>query len=433
MIASTAPQRAVLPASGLPRVLPAGGQPEDIRTHLARHGRIPYRGASGRLTAGIEAAGLTGRGGAAFPVHRKLAAVASAAAKRRLAPVVVANGAESEPASAKDATLLWLAPHLVLDGIQLAAEAVGADRATLYVHRDDQLGNRLRLVMQERRDDMVPVTVAAAPPRFLAGQETALVSHLGGGPSIPSFVPPRPGERGVGGAPTLVQNVETLAHLALIARYGPRWFREVGIPNGAGSLLITLRLADTRPRVFEVPFGMPLRELLRDGKGIGAVLVGGYHGTWLPAERALRLRLDNESLATAGASAGAGIVIGLPADRCGLIETARSVRYLALESAGQCGPCLNGLPRMSAALTDLARGRVGPRDTVRADLERWAGLVTGRGACHHPDGTSRFVLSALRTFAGEVDRHLRGQCGAMNTAPFLPVPAGAAQSEEDWL
>lgn len=434
----TAPA-ATAPTSSLPRILPATGQPEDIGSHLARFGRIPYRDApglpraSGGLQADLEAAGLTGRGGAGFPVHRKLAAVRQAAGKRRLAPVVVANGAESEPASAKDGTLLWLAPHLVLDGLQLAAEAAGADRAVLYTHADrvNDLGKRLWQAVEERRDDRVPVRLAAAPPRFLAGQETALVSHLGGGPAIPAFAPPRPAERGVGGAPTLVQNVETLAHIALIARYGPRWFREVGLPNESGSLLITLRLAERRPRVFEVPFGIPLRELLGTATGIGAVLVGGYHGVWLPTEKALRLRLDNQSLGPAGASVGAGIVLALPGNRCGLTETARSVRYLALESAGQCGPCLNGLPRMSAALTALVRGRA-PRGT-RDDLERWAGLVTGRGACHHPDGTARFVRSALQTFASEVDRHQRGVCGATDTTPFLPLPAGAARREEDWL
>ncbi|HEX6451888.1 MAG TPA: NADH-ubiquinone oxidoreductase-F iron-sulfur binding region domain-containing protein [Trebonia sp.] len=417
----------------MPRILPATGKPEDIHAHLARHGRIPYRGASGALIADVEAAGLTGRGGAGFPVHRKLTAVLDAADKRRVAPIVVANGAESEPASAKDGTLLWLAPHLVLDGLQLAAEATSADRAVLYVHADrtNDLGNRLRLALADRREDRVPVSLAAAPARFLAGQETALVSHLGGGPAIPAFVPPRPAERGVDGVPTLVQNAETLAHLALIARYGPRWFREVGIPNGSGSLLITLRLASGRPRVFEVPFGIPLAELLGDVTDIGAVLIGGYHGTWLPTERARKLRFDNESLATAGTSVGAGIIVGLPGDRCGLIETARSVRYLALESAGQCGPCLNGLPRMSAALTALARGHADARAVD--DLERWAGLVSGRGACHHPDGTSRFVMSALQTFAGELNRHRRGVCGATNTTPFLPVPAVAAQREEDWL
>jgi NADH:ubiquinone oxidoreductase subunit F (NADH-binding) len=161
------------------------------------------------------------------------------------------------------------------------------------------------------------------------------------------------------------------------------------------------------------------------------VLFGGYHGMWLPAARAAALTLDNASLESAGARVGAGIVISLPADRCGLVETARAVRYLALESAGQCGPCLNGLPRIAAALAELASGR--SRPGLREDLERWSGLVTGRGACHHPDGTARFVRSALRTFAHEANRHQRGQCSATSTAPFLPVPDRAARSEDDWM
>jgi NADH:ubiquinone oxidoreductase subunit F (NADH-binding) len=219
--------------------------------------------------------------------------------------------------------------------------------------------------------------------------------------------------------------------LALIARYGPQWFREVGIPDGSGSLLSTVRRPDGRARVFEVPFGLPLRDLLGDPTWIGAVLLGGYHGTWIHTDQALRLRLDNDSLSAVGASVGAGIVVALPVDACGLIETARSVRYLALESAGQCGPCLNGLPRISAALTDLARCRAGRR--TLGDLQRWSGLVAGRGVCHHPDGTVRFVRSALETFAGEVERHMRGQCGATRREPFLPVPSDVARAEEDWV
>ncbi|HWG01142.1 MAG TPA: NADH-ubiquinone oxidoreductase-F iron-sulfur binding region domain-containing protein [Trebonia sp.] len=425
--------------TGLPRLLPRdGGRPEDWRLHMARFGPIPYRGSTGRLIDDVREAGLTGRGGAAFPAHRKLAAVAEAAANQRVRPVVIANGAEGEPASDKDATLLWLAPHLVLDGLQLAAEAAGADRAILYTHEDrrDDVGRRLRAELRQRRDDRVDVVLATAPPRFLAGQETALVNHLGGGPAVPRFPLPRVTERGLDGVPTLVQNAETLAHMALIARYGPRWFRQLGTGAEPGSLLTTVRRGgDGRPRIVEVPFGVPLMSLLGDLEDAGAVLVGGYHGTWLPTAQAMRLRLDNESLRSAGAAVGAGILAALPGDRCGLAETARVVRYLALESAGQCGPCLNGLPRMSAALTALATGRAAGRAaaSARADLERWAGLVTGRGACHHPDGTARFVRSALRTFAGELDRHERGRCGAANRAPYLPVPSLTARTEEDWL
>jgi NADH:ubiquinone oxidoreductase subunit F (NADH-binding) len=430
----------------LPRLLPpvqAGKRPQSLDAHLARHGTLPYRdrsgtaGNPGALVRAIEEAGLTGRGGAGFPVHRKLRAVLEAAGKRGRPPTVIANGAESEPASEKDATLLWLAPHLVLDGLQLAAEAVGADTAILVTHadREHDVAGRLRQALQERlaaRLDRVPVQLAATPARFLAGQETALVNQLGGGPAIPTFMPPRITERGLNANPTLVQNVETLAHLALIARRGPRWFREVGTAREPGSMLATLRRADGRPRIIEVPLGMPLRDLLGDALTgpEPAVLLGGYHGMWLPAAKAASLTLDNGSLEPAGARVGAGIVISLPPDRCGLVETARVVRYLALESAGQCGPCLNGLPRIAATLAELASGRSRPGS--REDLERWSGLVTGRGACHHPDGTARFVRSALRTFANEVSRHQRGQCSATSTAPFLPVPDRAARSEEDW-
>jgi NADH:ubiquinone oxidoreductase subunit F (NADH-binding) len=198
-------------------------------------------------------------------------------------------------------------------------------------------------------------------------------------------------------------------------------------------MLATIRRADGQARITEVPLGMPLRDLIGGGPAgpESAVLLGGYHGTWLPAAQAAALTLDNGSLERAGARVGAGLVITLPSDRCGLVETARVVRYLAFESAGQCGPCLNGLPRMASALAELASGRA--RRGIREDLERWSGLVTGRGACHHPDGTARFVRSALRTFAAEADRHQRGHCSAANRAPFLPVPDRAAQTEDDWM
>ena len=183
-------------------------------------------------------------------------------------------------------------------------------------------------------------------------------------------------------------------------------------------------------QVIEAEIGTPLRNLIPQ-QDAHAVLVGGFHGAWLPIDTIGTLTLDNASLRTHGAALGAGVVAVLPADRCGLAEAARVVRYLAAESAGQCGPCLNGLPRMAAALAELA-GR-GHRRQVRADLERWAGLVTGRGACNHPDGTVRFVRSTLTVFAPEISLHARGHCSATNHAPFLPLPAALPVSEEDWI
>jgi NADH:ubiquinone oxidoreductase subunit F (NADH-binding) len=424
--------------AGLPRLLPPPGEKkdrQDLGAHTARHGPLPYRDRAGTLIRDIETAGLTGRGGGAFPVHRKVQAVLAASDKRRRTAKVIANGAESEPASDKDATLLWLSPHLVLDGLQLAAQAVAADTAVLYIHanREHDVGSRLKEAIAQRQAagiDRVPVQLAQAPGRFLAGQETALISHLSGRAAVPTFMPPRISERGLDNAPTLVQNVETLAHLALIARKGPGWFRGVGTGDEPGSMLATVRRADGKPRISEVPLGTPLRGLTGDVPDDGAVLVGGYHGTWLRAKDARRLELSNASLASAQARVGAGVVIALPPDRCGLVETARVVRYLALESAGQCGPCLNALPRIAAALAEVAGGRF--RSGTLANIQRWADVVAGRGACHHPDGTTKFVASALQAFSPELARHRQGRCSAANSKAFLPVPQAVARTETDW-
>jgi NADH:ubiquinone oxidoreductase subunit F (NADH-binding) len=416
---------------GLPRLLPPPGQRGDLASHLAAHGPVPYRGQARALIPEVRAAGLTGRGGAAFPVHRKLETVAAARPGRA---VVVGNGAEGEPASHKDQALLCLAPHLVLDGLQLAAEAFGAGRVVLYVRRDVRARARLDDQISQRSVrglDRAAVEVVSAPVRFLAGEESALASLVSGTAAVPRFTPPRVFERGVDGRPTLVQNVETLAHLALIARYGPDWFRSLGTPDEPGTMLCTLRRADGSVNVAEAIIGTPLASLL-DSPGASAVLVGGYHGAWVPADHLPWLTLSNAALRPAGAFTGAGVLAALPADRCGVAESARVARYLALESAGQCGPCLNGLPSIAAAMGELAgAGGRRPDPRVLDNLRRWAGLVEGRGACHHPDGTVRFLRSALQVFADEVGQHLRGRCTAGSGRPFLPVPAGPS-TDADW-
>jgi NADH:ubiquinone oxidoreductase subunit F (NADH-binding) len=438
-----------LPGPGLPRLLPgAGTVPVDLSAHLAMHG--PLRTAGGRdgLLREVAAAGLTGRGGAAFPAARKLAAAAEA----RPAPVVAGNGAEGEPASRKDKSLLWISPHLVLDGLQLAAGAAGSRGAVLYVPRDERLHGRLAGAIAERAAagmDAARVELVTAPDRFLAGEESALASRVAGRPALPAYRPVRGLPRLARGRAALVQNVETLAHLALIARYGAAWFRTSGTEAEPGTMLVTLHLADGRTTVAEVPLGAGLAGLLGLDRGpapaeagaagpgvpsafgpVQAVLVGGYHGAWLSAAQAAGLPLANAALHPLGAMVGAGVLAALPADRCGLAETARVARYLALESAGQCGPCFNGLPRIAAAVRHLAGPRPDPR--ARADLERWVGLVAGRGACHHPDGSVRFIRSALRVFAGEAGLHEQGRCSGTDPHPFLPVPATSPATEEDW-
>jgi NADH:ubiquinone oxidoreductase subunit F (NADH-binding) len=194
-------------------------------------------------------------------------------------------------------------------------------------------------------------------------------------------------------------------------------------------MLCTVHRADGGSHVIETELGAPVRSLLRLDSDVQAVLCGGYHGAWLDPRRAAGLSLANGSLRPAGSFAGAGVLAELPASRCGLVETARVARYLALESAGQCGPCFNGLPRIAEALADLAGPRAGGQTLT--DVQRWAGLVQGRGACHHPDGFVRFVASALTVFDPEIARHARGRCSATDQRPFLPVPA-VATTEADW-
>jgi NADH:ubiquinone oxidoreductase subunit F (NADH-binding) len=382
----------------------------DLVTHRSRNGPLPWLGGPGYLLPIVEASGLSGRGGAGFPTWRKLAAVASGDR-----PVVIANGAEGEPASAKDRALLTTAPHLVLDGLQLAAEAVGAGFAYAYVPAVLAGGVRHALAERARGGwDRVRVEVVEAPDEFVAGEESAVVARIEGRPALPRDTPRLVVSAGVRGRPTLVQNVETLAHLAMIARHGAAWFREQGTGAEPGTFLATVSGAVTAPGVYEMPYGAALTELLARAGGpaapMQALLVGGYHGTWLPGPLASAALMSRAALAPLGASPGAGVVVVLPAGVCGLAVSARIASYLAAQTAGQCGPCVNGLPRMADTLARL--GRMERRPELAAQVERLARLVEGRGACHHPDGTSRFVRSSLLTFADEVQAHLDGRCQA---------------------
>ncbi len=416
----------------LPRLLAGIGERSMVALdeHLDVHGPPPdlRRWPPEKLITLAESAGLRGHGGASFPVARKLRAVAS----RRGRAIVVANGSEGEPASKKDRALLRELPHLVLDGAAVAARAVGARDAIVVVSGEDERSLRsLDRALHDRASARLEgdprFELFELPPGYVAGQETALVSALNGGPAKPMFTPPLPFERGVRGRPTLVQNVETLAHLALIARHGASWFRELGTPRDPGSALVTVSGAVARPGVYEIEHGMPLAELLEVTEltdGVAGVLVGGYFGTWLAEDVAHEVRLSGEHLSEYGASLGAGVIAVLGADACPIAETARIAAWFAAESAGQCGPCVNGLAAVAAAVHELATGTA-PR-SAWSDLERWARDMHRRGACQHPDGAMRFLTSALRTFEPELRDHARrGPCERCAQPPVLPTPVGA--------
>ncbi|MGW4561110.1 NADH-ubiquinone oxidoreductase-F iron-sulfur binding region domain-containing protein [Streptomyces sp. NPDC004561] len=416
----------------------ATGEAAGLDEHLGRYGPPPLprsADAAGRLLRAVDDAGLTGRGGAAFPTGRKLRTVADG----KGTAVVVANGMESEPASRKDETLLELAPHLVLDGAVLAAAAVGAHVAHLCLprtRRDQAYALREAVAQRQRLGlDPVPVLVHELPHHYVSSEETSLVRWLNGGDARPAATPPRPFEKGVGRRPTLIDNVETLAHLALIARYGPGWFRSAGRPDAAGTTLMTLSGALREPGVYEVPMGLPLGAVLDVAGGaaepLGALLLGGFFGSWLPVAPALHIPFAKQDLAALGAGPGAGVLVALPARTCGLAEAARTLRYLAAQSARQCGPCRFGLPAVAEDFADLAWGRPDPQSLRR--LEGRVGLLAGRGACRHPDGASRFAATALRVFADDIRHHLSlGPCAGAGQDPVMPVPETPAPDDAEW-
>ncbi len=422
--------RSALGARTASRLLPGDYADRTLARHLARHGNRPSCAGTRRrdeLIAVVERAGLTGRGGAGFPTAVQLRALAAAWP----VPRVIANGVEGEPASDKDKVLLAVAPHLVLDGAVGAAELTGAREVVMVVHHS--VREIVDHAVAERRaagSDPVPVRVLTAADTFIAGEASAVVHWVERGVAAPTGRPPRLGGSGkrLGGSgkhgpgPALVQNVETLAHLALILRHGPAWFRSVGSPGEPGSMLVTMAGAVRRPGVYEIETGTPVGELIELAGGAaappaapaasgtpaasGALLIGGYFGIWAEAAAALPLPFSSAGLAPVGASPGAGVIAVLPRTACGLAETARITRYLARSSAGQCGPCVFGLDAIAGQLERLAAG--GGCDL--ALVHRWLGQV--RGACRHPDGTALMVASALRVFGAEADLHARGGCSA---------------------
>ncbi|HYB22672.1 MAG TPA: NADH-ubiquinone oxidoreductase-F iron-sulfur binding region domain-containing protein [Solirubrobacteraceae bacterium] len=419
--------------AGLPRLLqraPSRGA-MSLAEHVMVHGPAPLlrrrsRRSEHPLIELVERAGLRGRGGAAFPTAAKLRAVA----RSRRRAVVVVNATEGEPASRKDRTLTRTLPHLVLDGATLAAEALGSAEVIVGVCASASASaESLAAAIAERgspRRSPVRIQLRVVPEHYLAGQETALVNHLGGGPALPTFTPPMPFQQGVARRPTLVSNAETFAHVALIARHGPDWFRELGTPSQPGSTLVTLSGAVAHPGVFEIEVGASLHSLIDAAGGatarLRAALLGGYGGSWVAGEQLRKLALADEHLAPLGASLGAGVVLALSEHACPVAESARIVRWLAASSAGQCGPCVHGLDALATSFEELAGG-VAQADAGRR-IAQLAALVQGRGACRHPDGVARLALSALDTFAPELADHARyGPCERCAAPPELPLPA----------
>jgi len=380
----------------------------DLAHHRAVHNR-PRRLDAPRLALEMESVSLLGRGGAAFPVATKLRGVRTGSRTH-----VLVNGAEGEPASHKDRVLMRLAPHLVLDGALSVAGALQTHRVTIVV-QDDAAHASLADAVDER-DDARRVRLVRHDHGFVGGEVRAVVRAVSGGPAVPPGRRVLPTVHGIDGRPTFASNVETFAHIALLLGLGVDAFAGLGAPEEPGTTLVTLLGDLPHQGVVEVPTGLPLTALV--GPDAGPVLVGGYHGTWLPGPG--DLVLSRPALRAAGAPLNAAVLARLPEDTCALAEVAAVARWLAGESAGQCGPCFFGLPALAATLEQLTAGH-----HVLPAARRRAGLLPGRGACAHPDGAATFVRSALLVWDGEIARHeTYGRCGRFCRG-VLPTRGGA--------
>ncbi|HYM66456.1 MAG TPA: NADH-ubiquinone oxidoreductase-F iron-sulfur binding region domain-containing protein [Patescibacteria group bacterium] len=352
---------------------------------MSRVGPLPVRGRE--LIDTLTQTGLTGRGGAAFPVGPKWRA---AAARLRGSGIVVVNGAEGEPRSKKDSLLMSTRPHLVLDGALLAAHALQAREIVLYVGEDHRaaLFALERAVAERPERERRLLRMVAAPARYVAGESSAALHLVTAGIALPTSTP---------SAPALVQNVETLAHVALVARHG----------RASGTVLVTVAGAVARPGVLEMETSATVGSAIALAGGPAepprAILLGGYFGAWMDVEQAWSLPLDPVALKERGLSLGCGVIGVQPASRCPVCETSGIVRYLARESSAQCGPCFFGLRSLADACDRIAQSGTNSQDLQR--LERWSAEVRGRGACTHPAGAGLFLQSALRTFSNEFAHH----------------------------
>lgn len=394
-----------IPVAGLPaaepphRLLTVGtlllqgvrpGHTADLSDHLRQWGPPPEQSLS-QLIAATEKAGLVGAGGAEFPTARKLSSVGNS----RPGPVIV-NGAEGETASRKDTVLLTHVPHLVLDGAVIAAKALGSKSVIVRIPASRSGVIATVAAASDTRRDRVRITISPGDDTFVAGEASAVVSSLQGGPAVPAPLGKPPVLRvGVRSRPVMLSNAETFARLALAAR---------GIT--ASSSLVTVSGAVRQPGVLEMDPSTPIGHILDlagAGTDLAAVITGGWHGTWLSADPALLATPANrDSLRAVGGRWGAGAIIALPRDPCPVEVLHAVTDYLVGQGARQCGPCVLGL---DAAQQDLR--------SSQPVIDR----VRGRGLCGHPTATIAAIRSGQSLLVEELDVHRRGYCTVTQEAP----------------
>lgn len=367
------------------------------------------------VVAKVEASGLRGRGGAGFPTGRKLALTLECPETPRY---VVMNGGEDEPGSKKDRVLMENVPHLILDGIILAAYAVQAEKAYLYINHGYEAATRaMETAVEEARQAGycgadsagsgfdLEIVMVAAPSNYVAGEDTAALEFIEGKEPLPRQKPPFPVTEGLFGKPSLVNNVETLANIAPIVNKGPESYRSFGTADSPGTMVFSLGDEMERPGVYELPLGTPLRHLveecgggLKHGKAIKAILPGGPSSGFLLPE-SLDLPLDHNSLREAGSSIGCGVVKVLTEDDSVLDEVVRIADFFARESCGQCPACRMETNMLVAMLKKVQAGE--GNDALVEQFGKVLAFNKGKGFCSLINMPGPPIESAVRLFPEE--------------------------------
>jgi len=380
----------------------------------------------------VKGSGLRGRGGAGFPAWKKWDMVAQQKQEKKY---ICCNAAEDEPGTFKDRYLLRSNPHQLIEGVLIAAFAVGADEAYLFINCRYEaeicfMEEALKYSKEKghwgeesnQSPSGVELKICLSPGTYVAGEETALLEVIEGKVAAPRQKPPYyPTMHGLFGKPTVVNNAETLSNVPFIIREGFRAFRSIGTSSSAGTMLFTITGDVNQPGIYERPLGMSLQTLINDcGKGIKgkqrlkAVFPGGPSVPIIP-ENQIHSCLDFEAMKSAGTGLGTGAVIVMSEECCMVQESIKYARFFANESCGQCPPCKLGTVHISEILEKIESGSGDEKDIVQA--EQVCDMVKGRGQCFLLTGAAIAVESILHHFRHEFETHVEaGRC------PMAPQP-----------
>ena len=412
-----------------------------LEAYIADNGYLAARKALTSMTPAqvieeVTRAKLRGLGGAGFPAGRKWSFVPKETTK---AKYLVVNADEGEPGTFKDRYIMERDPHALLEGMIIAAYAVGSHKAYVYIRGEYfQSAKRLQRAIDEAYSQSwlgkniqgtgfdLDVVIHRGAGAYICGEETALLTSLEGGKGFPRLKPPFPAISGLFASPTIVNNVETLACVPFILRHGAERFAEIGTEGQGGTRLFCVSGHVVRPGVYEASVGVTLRELIekaaggvRDGNKLKAVIPGGISAKILTADE-IDVAMDFDSLMAAGSMAGSGGVIVMDETTCMVRALESAARFFADESCGQCSPCREGTGWVHRILRRIVAGRGGVQDLD--DLLAIAGDMEGNTICVFADAAAWPVQSYIKKFRHEFEEYIStGRSAAQKEAVTCPV------------